>query len=174
MVDHPTELEVLLEQLDELLEEGAVNAEDALEIATVAGLAQRLGATPDRLVPAESWRAGPGGPLLEEAFDEIDVDELIDTVDDVSSGGVDDDEVDDALSDFDDLVAAATWAGRTDLVRGAARRVAAIVRQLPEVFAPLAPDGVAMARTSVVAEDPVLYDYWFAVADAAQWADDLA
>jgi len=170
MPHDPNELEVLLEQLDELLAEGAPDPDSALEIATVAGLAERLGASPDALRNATAWRTGPGGPLLEEAFAEVDVDELVETIDDVS-GGAENEEVDEAVSDFDDLVAAAVWAGMPEQVRGAARRVATIVRELPDPFAFLAYDGKTMARTRVVAEDPDLYDYWLAIADAEEWAD---
>jgi hypothetical protein len=47
-----SELDVLIEQLEELLGEGIVDAEDALEVAAVAGLAQRLGAPPEALASA--------------------------------------------------------------------------------------------------------------------------
>lgn len=170
MTHNPNELDVLLEQLDELLAEGTPDPDAALEIATVAGLAERLGADPQLLRPVEAWREGPGGLLLEEAFGEVDVDELVDAIDDVS-GGAEEEEVDEAVSDFDDLVAAAVWAGVPAVVRDAARRVAAIVREVPDPFAFLAYDGKTMARTRMVAEDPDLYDYWLAIADAEEWAD---
>jgi len=166
----PTELEVLVEQLDELLGEGATDADEALEIATVAGLAERLGAPPEVLAAAQAWRDGPGEPLLQEAFEELDPEPWIEAVDEVSSGGAEEEAIDEAVSDFDDLVAAAAWAGRTDKVRRAARRVAEIVRLVPDPFAFLAPDARTMSRTRTVALDPDLYDYWLAIADAGAWA----
>ena len=61
-----TELEVLVEQLDELLVEGATDADDALELATVAGLAARLGASEDAMEEAEVWlRSVEAGGLRE-------------------------------------------------------------------------------------------------------------
>jgi hypothetical protein len=167
----PTELEVLVEQLDELLAEGATHPDEALEIATVAGLAARLGAPAEVLAGAEAWRDGPGEALLQEAFEDLDADPYVEALDDVTSGSAEDEEVDEALSDFDDLVAAAAWAGRPEAVRKAARRVAQIVRTVPEPFAFLAPDARTMSRTRTVAEDPDLYDYWLAIADAAAWAE---
>jgi hypothetical protein len=49
-----SELEVLLEQLQELRGEGVTTGEDALEYATVAGLAARLGPPPGALADAEA------------------------------------------------------------------------------------------------------------------------
>lgn len=171
MTHNPTELEVLVEQLDELLAEGSPDPDAALEIATVAGLAERLGATPAVLAGARAWREGPGEPLLKEAFEHLDADAYVELLDEVASAQAEEEEVDEALSDFDDLVAAAAWAGRSSAVRKAALKVAEIVRTLPESFAFLAPDARTMARTRTVAEDPDLYDYWLAIADAAAWAD---
>lgn len=170
-MQHPTELEVLVEQLDELLGEGATDPDEALEIATVAGLAERLGAPVEVLAAVKAWRDGPGESLLQEAFETLDTEPYVEALDEVSLGGAEEEAIDEVLTDFDDLVAAAAWAGRTDAVRKAARRVAAIVRAVPDPFAFLAPDARTMARTRTVALDPDLYDYWLAIADAAVWAD---
>lgn len=166
----PTELEVLVEQLDELLVDGAHDGDEALEIATVAGLAARLGADEITLAPAETWRDGPGADLLSEGFEEVDVDELVETIDGLIDGEADDELVEEAVGDFDDLVAAAAWTGRADWIRPAARRVAGIVRQIPDPFAFLAEDGKTMAKTPTVGADPDLYDYWLAIAEAGEWA----
>jgi len=173
MAPHTGELAVLIDQLQELFDLGATDGDEALEIAVVAGLATRLDADPVLLEPVEAWRRGPGAELLEEGFTEADIDGLAEAIDDVSGGEVDEEEVEDAVTDFDDLVAAAAWAGRTDLLREAAHRVAEIIRTLPDVFAPLAPDGSAMVRTATVAADPDLYDYWHAIEEAGKWADSV-
>jgi hypothetical protein len=172
MSGEKSELEVLLEQLDELLDEGAPDADAALEIATVAGLATRLGGRGGALDRAQVWRAGPGEPLLQEALKALDLVAIVAAVETVSDGLAPEQEVDDALSDFDDAVAAAVWAGQGAGIRPAAAHVAKMVRQVPEAFASLAWDGRTMARTAEVAQDPSLYDYWFAVADAGEWADE--
>lgn len=166
--DALTELEVLLEQLDELLGDGAVDADDALEVAIVAGSAARLGAGEEVLEPAVTWRDGPGRELLEIAFEELEIDELIEQIDAVIDGVAEEEEVEEALYDFDDVVVAAIWSGHTGAVRKATREVAKTIRQLPDSFAPLADVGVSMARLPAVAEHLDLYDYWLALADASE------
>ena len=159
------ELDVLLEQLDELLDEPVVDAEDALEVAIVAGLAARLGGGPS-LQEAEAWRDGDGRELLAETWEQVDMDALLEALDEVSGGGATDEEVEEALFDVDDLVAAAIWCGQRKVVRAGAAKAASIVRQIPDVFAPLADLGKPIARLPSVAEDLDLYDYWLAVTDA--------
>lgn len=161
-----TELEVLIEQLDELLGEGAVDADDALEVAMVAGLASRLGASREVLAPAEAWRDGPGRALLDEAFDTLELEEVLGGIDAVLDGAASEEEVEEALYELDELVAAAVWCGRAADVRDAARDVARTIRQVPEPFAPLADLGVSMARLPSVGQDWDVYEYWMAVADA--------
>lgn len=163
-----TELEVLIEQLDELLGEGAFDADDALEIATVAGLAARLGAGPDVTGPAEAWRDGPGRELVDEAFDTIELEEVVAGVDAVIHANASEEEVEEALYELDELVAAAVWCGRTAAVLDAAREVARTIRTVPEPFAPLADLGVSMARLPAVGQDWDVYEYWMAVADAGR------
>lgn len=161
-----TELEVLVEQLDELLGEGAVDADDALEIAMVAGLAARLGASEQALADAEAWRDGSGRELLDEAFDELELDELLEAIDGVINGVAEEVQIEEALYDFDDVVAAAVWVGRTDAVRQAAREVARTIRLVPDTFGSIADVGLEMARMPSVGEHYDVYDYWMAVADA--------
>ena len=163
-----SELDVLVEQLDELLAEPVVTSDDALEVATVAGLAWRLGASESALSDARQWLVDGGNELVEEGLDEVDWDELVDTLDNLE--GEDDHVVEEALSDFDDLVAAAAWVGQESRVRSAATRIAAIVRMVPDPFAFLAPTGEQMMRSAVVARDLELYDYWLAVAQADSWS----
>lgn len=160
------ELEVLLEQLDELLGSPITDEEDALEVAIVAGLAARLSAPPDAMAAAIAWRDGIGRELIDELWQAVDTEELLDTLDGVSSGGATDEEVEEAVYDFDDLVAAAIWCGRAGAVKAAARQAAEIVRMVPDPFADLAPDGVELARLPTVAEHLDLYDYWLAIADS--------
>ncbi|MCB9675147.1 MAG: hypothetical protein H6737_08515 [Alphaproteobacteria bacterium] len=161
------ELDVLIAQLDELLGEGAVDTSDALEIATCAGLAERMGADPVVLAAAEAWRAGPGGPLLAELWEEADVETLVEDVEGLLGANADEDELEEVFFDFDDLVAAAVWSKKRAVVAKGAQRVAATVRLAPEIFEPLAPYGRQMSRLRAVGEDLGLYDYWLALADAA-------
>ncbi|MEZ4235061.1 MAG: hypothetical protein R3F59_02640 [Myxococcota bacterium] len=161
-----TELEVLIEQLDELLGSPIVEPDDALELATVAGLAARLGAGSDVLGDAIAWRDGDGRELLEEAWTLLDLEPLVEAVDACTGGGLSDDDVEEAVCDLDDIVAAAVWCGKRSAVKAAARRAAEIVREIPDPFAPLAQMAGLIAALPATAEDLGLYDYWLAVADA--------
>jgi hypothetical protein len=167
------ELDVLIEQLDEMLGEPVIDAEDALEVAIVAGLAARLAPRGGvgGLADAERWRAGDGRELLAETWEQVDLAPLLETLDVVTGGGATDEEVEEALFDVDDLVAAAIWCGRPDVVRAGARRTAAIVREIPDVFAPIADLAKEIARLPAIAEHLDLYDYWLAVSDAGVYAD---
>jgi hypothetical protein len=167
----PSELDVLLEQLDELVAEGAVDAEDALEIAVVAGLAKRLGADAAALADAEAWRVGPGADLLRELWDDLDEEALVEAVDACATSESTEEELEEAIYDVDEVVAAAIWAGKSSAVKRLSRRVADSIRQVPERFAPIADVGRELARQPAVAEWSDVYDYWFALADAGDWAE---
>ncbi len=164
------ELDVLVEQLDELLGAPIVDEDDALEVAIVAGLAARLGADPSTLVGAVAWRDGPGADLLDEMWQQVDLEPLVEAVDAVTGGGIEDEAVEEVVYDVDDVIAAAVWCDRRATVRGAARELASIVRGIPDVFASISPIAGAMAATPAVAEDLGLYDYWLALSDAAAHA----
>ena len=163
------EMEVLLEQLDELLHEPILSGEDALEVAIVAGLASRLGASEVALQDGLAWRDGEGRELLDEGFEQLDLDGLVAEIDNLA--GDEAEVVDEALSDFDDVVAASLWCSRRSWVKPAAIRVSKSIRQLPETFAELSALGSSMSGLATVARDQDIYDYWFAVAESAQWAD---
>ena len=167
-----SELDVLIEQLEELLDEGVTDEDDAIELAVLAGLATRLGSRHTALEAANVWRASEDGrELLTKAFSLLALEEMLDGIDDVLRGDADEEAVEDALYEFDDVVAAAIWASQAARVRDAAREVASTIREVPEPFATLAEFGVQMARLPAVAADLGLYDYWLAVADAGKWKD---
>lgn len=161
------ELDVLLEQLEELLASGAVDVSDALEITTCAGLAARLGATGAELADALAWRSGTGADLVTELFETIDTEPLVDGIEGLLGTDPDERTLEEAVFDFDDLVAACVWCSRNGAVKEAARSVAQTIRLAPELFAPLAPYGQQMSRLPAVAEELGLYDYWLALADAS-------
>lgn len=163
-----SELDVLIEQLDELLAEPVATPEDAIEVATVAGLAQRLGAPSDALADVRRWLVEGGRELVETGIEETDWQALVEHLDNLE--GADEHEVEEAVSDFDDLVAAAAFVGMVEHVRQPARQVAALVRLVPDPFAFLSPTGEEMMRSVVVAQDLDLYDYWLAVAQASSWS----
>lgn len=159
------ERDVLEEQLEDLLAAGATDAEDALEIALVAGMAARLSASPELLRAAKVWSQTIGKELLDQAWPLVDLEALQDGFDAVLDGQHTDEEVEEALFDVDELVAAAIWCGQEAVVRGVAREVAASIRMMPDLFSPLQPEGAAMVQLSTVGSHYDLYDYWFAVSE---------
>lgn len=159
------ELEELVQQLDELLNSPIVDEDDALEVAIVAGLAARLGASQGDLVSARAWRDGDGADLLAEMWEQVDLEPLVEAVDDCTGGGRSDEQVEDAIYEIDEVIAAAVWCGQKERVQPAAREVARIVRGVPDVFEPVAADGRILAATRAVGEHLFLYDYWLALAD---------
>ena len=158
------ERDVLEEQLEDLLAAGATDAEDALEIALVAGMAARLSASPELLRAARVWSQTIGKELLEEAWPLVDLDALQDSFDEVLDGQHTDEEVEEALFDVDELVAAAIWCGQEPVVRGLVKEVTASIRMMPDLFSPLQPEGAAMVQLGTVGSHYDLYDYWFAIA----------
>lgn len=157
------ELQVLEEQLEELLEEGAIDPEDALEIALVAGLAARAGCTGALMSEALAWKAGPGRDLLAEAWSLLDQETILGEFDAVTDGTAEDEAVEEALLDVDELIAGAVWCGKQKLVAPIARHVSDAVRIMPEVFAMLQPDAAALVRLESVGLEYTLYDFWFTI-----------
>jgi hypothetical protein len=160
-----TELEVLLEQLDELLASPVVDEEDALEIAIVAGSAARLGADPMAMAPAEAWRTGDGAELLASLWEAVEGEPLLEALEAAAEGTLSEEQVEEAVYDVDDLLVAAVWCKQQARVRPFARRAEAIVKELPDVFVDLAPDGRALAKRREVAEELDLYAFWLVIAD---------
>ncbi len=170
MSEGQDELSVLLEQLDELLADGVEDAEDAMEVAVCAGLAHRLGAAEADLAEVTAWRGAAGADLLDEAWREVALEDMLENLDAVSAGGEIED-VEEALFDFDDVVAAAVWCRRGDRVRAASAAVEKLIRDIPEPFAPLADVAKGLARLRSVAEHTDLYGYLFALVDAERWVE---
>lgn len=165
------EKQVLIDQLGESLASGVDDADEALEVAICAGLLERLDPSVDALAEAAMWRQGAGAELLREAFEELELEELTDAIDALLTGEATVEQVEDAVWDVDEVIAAAIWANQRKAVRELALEVADTIRKVPEPFMPLAPDAAALARTRAIAENVDLYDYWLAIADSARLPD---
>ncbi len=161
------ELDVLLLQLDELLGEPIVAVDDALEVAICAGLAHRLGAPEAQLVTAVAWRDSDGAELLAEMWTQVDLAPLVEEVDACTGGGLTAEQIEEAVFEIDDVIAAALWCGQREAVRESCRQLSAVVRSVPDVFADLADFAAQLAKLPTVAEDLGLYDYWLTIADAS-------
>lgn len=159
------ELEVLTEQLEELLEEGAVDPEDAIEIALVAGMVDRLGGDGELLAEVAAWKRGPGADLLREAWSQLDYDMILADFDASTDGTTDEETVEEAILDIDELVAGAVWSGKGSVVLRISRHVADSVRMMPEVFAFLEGDAKSLVALESVGREYTLYDFWFAIAE---------
>lgn len=168
----PEERQVLADQLDELLASGLDDPEEALEVAAIAGMLERAGIDPRALADANAWRVGSGAALLDEAWDLVDVDAYVEAVDACASESATDEEVEEALLDLDELVAAAAWCGRTSLIKRATVEIERTIRDVPEPFAALASQGRELARLRAVAEQLDVYGFWLAVADAGEHLED--
>lgn len=164
------ELDVLVDQLDELLAMGIDDAEDALEVATCAGLAFRLGATQEQLKDANLWREEMGRELLQEVWPLVDFTSLINAIDDCTDGQADDEDVEEAIFDFDDLVAAAHWLGHGKYIQAQVKQVSKIIRQIPDSFAPAAEFSREMVKLNAIGADLDLHDHLFALTTADQYA----
>jgi hypothetical protein len=164
-----SELDVLLAQLDELLADGAVDEDDAIEIICLAGLARRLGAPDAAFDELRRWLDDRGGrKLLDEAWRELDVEEYTEGIEAVLDGDATDEDVEDAVLDFDELVAGAVFDGRARVVKKAAAEVENTIRSAPELFGVLAAHAKEIARWPEVAQHLDVYAYWLALADCPE------
>ena len=164
------EARLLLEQLEEALDEGPEDEEDALEVAMLAGLATRLGERGPVLDRAADWREGPGRAHLAEAWRLLDADALLEALEDCVDGAGGPDAVGEALSDLDEVVAAAIWAGRPEGLAALAKEAERTVRAVPEAFASASQLASDRMRLRGVVEELELYGFWLAVAEAETWA----
>jgi hypothetical protein len=83
------ELAALSEQLDEVLQEPILDGEDAIEVAILAGLVERLGGRGESVDAARKWRDEDGVDLLEEFWADFDESDLIAGVEEVLVGDAD-------------------------------------------------------------------------------------
>lgn len=166
------ELETLIDQLDEILSEGVDDGEDAIELAIVAGTAARLGASAEVLADAVAFRDGAGQAFLREAWEQVDLERILELIEAGSTGDLEEDDLEEVVLDLDDLIAAAVWCGRQDRMRPAAAKVARMVRDLPDFFSGFAAYGEQTLALPAVAADLDLYDVWVAIAEAGAWAND--
>jgi hypothetical protein len=163
----PSELDVIIASIDELLGETGLDEEEALEVAALAGLAQRLGAPPRVFDDVRAWIDGQGGrALLDAAWAELDLDAIVEPIEALLGEDPSDEQVEEAVWDFDDLVAAAVYDGQLARVRKAVNAVERLVRLSPETFACMAAEARTLARDPRIAANLDAWAYWLALADA--------
>ncbi len=163
---------ILVDQLRDALDNASKDEDDAIELAVLAGLLARFDTPTAEVDEAKQWaRSEEGKELLAAAFEELDLEGMLQGIEDVLEGDVADEDVEEAVFDFDDVVAAAVWAGFTAKIRPAVKQVAKSVRQVPEPFAGLSDFAKDLAKTKAVAQDLDVYDYLLAIADAGAWKE---
>lgn len=163
------ELGALRDQLDEVLQEPILDADDALEVAILAGLVERLGGRGEAVDAARKWR-DESEDLIEELWQDFDESELIAGIEEVLIADAEEDDVEEAILDVDEHITAAIWCGHPGAVRSLAESVEKSIQAVPDPFASLADVGVEFSRMAGVAEERELYAFWFAIADSARWA----
>ena len=126
-----------------------------------------IGADPEALKEARTWRDGPGQLLLKELWEQVDAEPLLEALEAVSEGGASDEEVEEALFDLDDLIVAAIWCRQREAVAKTAAKAERIVRDLPDLFEDVADVAKDLLRRREVGEDLELYGFWLAVAEGA-------
>jgi hypothetical protein len=162
------ELDVLLEQLEELLGQGVVDADDALEVAAVAAMAARLDGDHPSVKRAVEWRDGPGAELVETAFDQLESAEILQSLEAVLTPDASEEAVEEALFELDEVIAAGLWCGRRDAIRQLADEAEKMIRFVPEPFQQVSDLGVTMARMPAIGMAYDVYGFWMAVADAGR------
>lgn len=166
-----SEGDVLVQQIRELMAERIEDADGAMELATVAGLAARLGVSSPVLERAETWCRGSGAPLLLDGLSAVDLDVLVEELELVIDANAPSREVEDALFDVDEVLAAAVWAGQALAVQQAGQAIAALVANAPALFSEMADEASELIQTQSVASQAEVYAYWYTIADLAEGSD---
>ena len=163
-----SEGDVLVQQIRELMEERIDDADGAMELATVAGLASRLGVSSPVLERAETWCRGSGASLLLDGLSAVDLDVLVEELELVIDANAPAREVEDALFDVDEVLAAAVWAGQGAAVQEAGQAIAELVSRTPALFVDMAVEASDLVQTHSVSSQADVYAYWYAIADLGE------
>jgi hypothetical protein len=153
------EIVVLRQQLGEALEAG----DDPVELSSLAGMLVRLGDGDTILKRAESWRDA-SLDIVDVAFDAVDFDELVEDISEAVGRNAADDEVEEALFDFDEMAIAAWWVGQADRFEAAGQKLVETVRGAPDNFKPLAKYALYMSDKSKGMGGSDHFSYWSTIA----------
>ena len=160
-----SEKTVVLGQVDELMAEGIEDAEDALELAMVVGLAARLEATDSELHAVNAWREAWGADLLDEAWEDVELSNYTDAIDALLDGSATDEQIQEAIFSWDELVAGAVWNGHADSLVSTSAEIAQTIRQCKETFSGLKDYAARLLENPLISGNPAVYDFWFALAE---------
>ena len=155
------ELRLVQEQLNTLLAQGEWDSEEAVEVATLAGVLERAGSVGHWTERARTWRDARARALLDEGLDEVDTESLLTAMAD-NAGEVE--RLDDALFDLDEALVAFWWAGRAAEVQPVSALAAELVRTIPSAFADLAAYASDLLGLPGVGDGP--WAVWESVAES--------
>ena len=154
---------VLRGQLAKMLGKGAEYSDEAVEIASLAGLLARLGKAADLVKRAQIWSEGAGKRLLAEGLDQLSADVLFDEfvsacAEDPSEAGVED-----ALFEFDELLVAIWWTGRAETAAALDLQMMAFITSAPALFQPFAEYAQELTLKFEHGKDRGCFELWGAI-----------
>ena len=154
---------VLRGQLAKMLGKGAEYSDEAVEIASLAGLLARLGKASDLVKRARIWRDGAGKRLLAEGLDQLSADVLFDEfasacAEDPSEAGVED-----ALFEFDELLVAIWWTGREETAGALDLQMIAFIASALALFQPFSEYARELISKLEPGNDVGCSEFWGAI-----------
>ena len=103
----------------------------------------------------------------------IDLDILVEELELVVGSNAPAREVEDALFDVDEVLAAAVWAEQGAAVQTAGETITALVASAPDLFAEMAQEASELLQTQSVSSHAEIYAYWYAIAALGEGEDDF-
>ena len=156
------EILVLRQQLGEALEAG----DDPVELSSLAGMLVRLGDDDATVKRAINWRDA-SLDTVDVAFDGVDFDELVEDIAEAVGRNAAEDEVEEALFDFDEMAIAAWWVGQADRFEAAGQKLVETIQGASDNFKPLAKYALYMSDKSNDMGGSDHFSYWSMIAKTA-------
>ena len=154
------EILVLRQQLGEALEAG----DDPVELSSLVGMLVRLGDDDATIKRAVKWKE-VSLDAVDVAFDGVDFDEFVEDIAEAVGRNAADDEVEEALFDFDEMAIAAWWVGQADRFEAAGQKLVETVQGAPSNFKSLARYAIYMSDKSNDMGGMDHFAYWRAIAE---------
>lgn len=155
------EIEILRQQLTDAIAAG----DDAVELSSLAGMLMRLGDTGPVLTTAVQWRDG-ALDTIDLAFDDVDFGELVEDITEAVGRNAADEEIEEALFDFDEIAVGAWWAGQADRFDSAGQILVDTITSAVDIFKPMSRYAEDMADKSTLMGATTEFSYWVAIANS--------
>lgn len=151
---------VLRGQLAKMLGKGAEYSDEAIEIASLAGLLARIGKASDLIKRAQIWREGAGKRLLTEGLDQLGGDVLFDEFASICAEDPSETGVEDALFEFDELLVAIWWSGREEVASALDLQMIEFITSAPALFQPFAEYAKELTARFRPDDDLGCFEFW--------------